>query len=129
MRCFTTALITVIICCACSSKKEPAVTWPKGEWKRHTIDDSSRGADGTRFADINGDGLLDITTAWETEELSVASGLGRWMYGIAMHHTVTDLDRDGDLDVVTVEEKGPNISKGEKLKELGIIWYGNPAQT
>jgi len=40
-------------------------TWPKGFWQRHTIDDSSLGADGTRFGDINGDGLLDITTPWE----------------------------------------------------------------
>ena len=34
-------------------------------WPRHTIDDSSRGADGVRFRDINGDGRLDIATGWE----------------------------------------------------------------
>ena len=34
-------------------------------WQRHTIDASSRGADGVRLADINGDGLPDITTGWE----------------------------------------------------------------
>src|SRR5688500_16108882 len=34
-------------------------------WTRHTIDDSSRGADGVRLADANGDGLLDIVTGWE----------------------------------------------------------------
>jgi hypothetical protein len=34
-------------------------------WPRHTIDDTSRGADGTRLADVNGDGLLDIATPWE----------------------------------------------------------------
>ena len=34
-------------------------------WNRHTIDDSSEGADGVRMADVNGDGLLDITTGWE----------------------------------------------------------------
>ena len=34
-------------------------------WTRHTIDDSSRGADGVRMADANGDGLLDIATGWE----------------------------------------------------------------
>lgn len=34
-------------------------------WKRHTIDDSSRGADGVRLADVNGDGLMDIATGWE----------------------------------------------------------------
>ena len=34
-------------------------------WKRHTIDDSSKGADGVRLADVNGDGLMDIATGWE----------------------------------------------------------------
>ncbi|MEM0896509.1 MAG: VCBS repeat-containing protein [Verrucomicrobiota bacterium] len=34
-------------------------------WTRHTIDDSSEGADGVRLGDINGDGLLDIATGWE----------------------------------------------------------------
>ena len=35
------------------------------EWPRHVIDDSSRGADGVRLADVNGDGLPDIATGWE----------------------------------------------------------------
>ncbi len=34
-------------------------------WARHTIDDTSRGADGVRLADVNGDGLMDIATGWE----------------------------------------------------------------
>jgi hypothetical protein len=34
-------------------------------WRRHTIDASSRGADGVRVGDINGDGLPDLTTGWE----------------------------------------------------------------
>ena len=38
---------------------------PGEPWKRNTIDASSRGADGVRLADINGDGLLDIVTGWE----------------------------------------------------------------
>ena len=37
---------------------------PRG-WVRHTIDNSSRGADGVRLADINRDGLPDIVTGWE----------------------------------------------------------------
>ena len=34
-------------------------------WKLHTIDDTSRGADGARLADVNADGHLDIATGWE----------------------------------------------------------------
>ncbi|MEW4569933.1 VCBS repeat-containing protein [Tautonia sp. JC769] len=34
-------------------------------WVRHTIDDSSQGADGVRLADLDGDGLLDLATGWE----------------------------------------------------------------
>jgi hypothetical protein len=34
-------------------------------WQRHTIDNSSRGADGVRMMDINDDGHLDIATGWE----------------------------------------------------------------
>lgn len=34
-------------------------------WPRHVIDNTSRGADGTRLADANGDGRPDIATPWE----------------------------------------------------------------
>ncbi len=34
-------------------------------WQRHTIDSSSRGADGVRPHDVNGDGLPDLCTGWE----------------------------------------------------------------
>lgn len=34
-------------------------------WNRHTIDNSSQGADGVRLADVNNDGRLDIATGWE----------------------------------------------------------------
>lgn len=35
------------------------------EWNRHTIDNTSRGADGVRLMDVNRDGLMDIATGWE----------------------------------------------------------------
>jgi hypothetical protein len=34
-------------------------------WPRHTIDDSLAGADGTRLADVNGDGFIDFAVGWE----------------------------------------------------------------
>ncbi len=34
-------------------------------WARHVIDNTQKGADGVRVADVNGDGLMDIATAWE----------------------------------------------------------------
>src|SRR5687768_13312751 len=34
-------------------------------WPRHVIDNGSRGADGVRLADINGDGKPDVVTGWE----------------------------------------------------------------
>jgi hypothetical protein len=37
----------------------------EAQWKRHTIDNSSRGADGIRLADFNGDGRQDMVTGWE----------------------------------------------------------------
>jgi len=38
---------------------------PAAPWKRHAIDDTAKGADGIRFADVNGDGFPDAVTAWE----------------------------------------------------------------
>lgn len=35
------------------------------EWRRHTIDASSQGADGIRLGDVNRDGLPDLVTGWE----------------------------------------------------------------
>jgi len=37
----------------------------KDPWARHTIDDTSRGADGVKLIDFNKDGLADIATGWE----------------------------------------------------------------
>lgn len=53
----TLLLLTMVLLAVSSARAEP--------WPRHTIDESSRGADGVRLADVNGDGLLDIATGWE----------------------------------------------------------------
>ena len=34
-------------------------------WKRYAIDNASKGADGVKLGDINGDGLQDLVTGWE----------------------------------------------------------------
>lgn len=82
-------------------------------WKRHTIDSQSRGADGTRLADLNGDGLLDIVTGWEQGGVSrVCLHPGhelvreRWP-SVTVGETpdvedavMFDLDSDGALDVI-----------------------------
>ena len=83
-------------------------------WKRHTIDDSSRGADGVRLRDLNKDGLLDIVTGWEegarirlylhpgnaaskTKWPAVTVGKVR----SPEDAVAVDLDSDGAIDVVS----------------------------
>lgn len=89
-------------------------------WARHAIHGGAKGADGFRVADINGDGLLDGTTAWErTGEVYVythpgyALVNGEWprtlvLSGVAKGEDAffVDLDRDGHFDVVSSHESG-----------------------
>ena len=98
------------------------------------------------MGDINLDGQLDIAVSCEhaidgkigtywmsydqspTEALWMPTSISGPEGYINDLIQLIDLDGDGDLDVVTVEEKGPYIARGEKLKELGVIWYENPAR-
>lgn len=88
---------------------------PSGQpWIRHTIDSGSRGADGTRLADVNGDDLLDIVTGWEQGGIcriyrhpGHAKAKQPWpavTVGTAEDvedAVLVDLDHDGALDVVS----------------------------
>ena len=83
-------------------------------WNRHVVDNSSRGADGVRVADVNGDGLKDFVTGWEEGgriRVCLNPGPGK---ATKLWPSVTvgkvrspedavfvDLDGDGAIDVVS----------------------------
>jgi hypothetical protein len=102
---FTCALMLLAVLSA-TTNAEP--------WRRHIIDDSSRGADGVRLADVNGDRHPDIATGWEEggiirayinpgpEQAAQpwpAVTVGR--VKSAEDAVFTDLDNDGAVDVVS----------------------------
>jgi hypothetical protein len=86
-------------------------------WKRHVIDDTSKGADGVRLLDVNGDRLPDVATAWEEGGLVraylhpgkqkvrqpwPAVTVGKQSSG--EDAVFTDVDGDGAFDVVSCHE-------------------------
>ena len=88
-------------------------------WVRHTIDDSSFGADGARTADVNGDGLPDLVVGWEQGGVSRIYLMKREKGSLPTWTAVdagpapavedallVDLDRDGAMDVVSSTEGG-----------------------
>ena len=90
-----------------------ATCWAE-PWRLHTVDNSSRGADGVRLADVNGDGLPDIATGWEEggrvraylnpgPDKANASWPSVTVGNVASPEDAlfVDLDRDGASDVVS----------------------------
>jgi len=83
-------------------------------WKRHTIDNTSLGSDGSKLAEVNGDGNEDLIVGWEEGGLSrlyINPGESRefWEYIEVPSPDVEDafaVDLDGDdfMDLVTLSE-------------------------
>ena len=101
-------------------------------WARHTIDNSSRGADGVRLADANGDGLFDIATGWEeggVTRVYLHPGHARCKQAwpsVEVGRTpsvedaiLIDMDNDGAMDVVSCCEG--------KHQRVYIHWAPNDA--
>lgn len=106
--------ILVVPSIHCGPSDSETVAWPDGAWPRHTIDDSSLGADGVRLGDLDGDGLLDIASPWEQGGLvrvylnpGVDGLRERWPavtvgeVGDPEDAFFADLDGDGQLEVVS----------------------------
>ena len=86
-------------------------------WQRHTIDATFSGADGVRIADVNNDGLPDITTGWEEggyTKVYIHPGFNlvkqKWPSVIVgktpnvEDAVFADLGNDGAMDVVSSTE-------------------------
>jgi hypothetical protein len=111
----------------------PEVKVTTDPWKRHTIDNTSLGADGVRTADVNGDGLPDLITGWEQGGVSRIyimqrgnTNLPTWIQIDAgpapsvEDALLVDLDQDGATDVISSTEG--------KTKKVLIHWAPtNPA--
>jgi hypothetical protein len=117
-----TVSIAIIICVVCgirfdclsASAYHHSASHFEKPWPMHVIDNSSRGADGVRLADVNKDGLMDIATGWEQGGITrvyLHPGYGnvekQWP-AVTVGQTpavedavFVDLDNDGAVDVVS----------------------------
>ncbi|HYF33721.1 MAG TPA: sulfatase-like hydrolase/transferase [Prosthecobacter sp.] len=105
------------------ARKNSVEAAPGPAWKRHAIDATSRGADGVKLGDINGDRLPDVVTGWEEGgevRVYLHPGFGKTKAPWPMitvgkvpspeEAIFADLDGDGVLEVVSCTEgKARNV--------------------
>ncbi len=117
-------------------------------WETHAIalPPNAGGGKAVQAADIDLNGRLDLVVSCEhatdgksgvvwlsydrepTEErwrATSISGPDGFIFDLVR---IIDLDEDGDPDAVTLEEKGPYLARGYQGRELGVVWYENPAR-
>lgn len=105
------AILTLPLCFSLAGPTNLKFDQP---WKRHVIDDSSRGADGVKLGHLNNDELVDLTVGWEEGGITrvylhpgkeavtqrwPATTIGKTLS--AEDATFVDLNGDGKLDVVS----------------------------
>ncbi|MCA9174068.1 MAG: VCBS repeat-containing protein [Planctomycetales bacterium] len=89
----------------------------EAQWRRHTIDASSRGADGVRLADVNGDSRQDLVCGWEeggvirvylqparAERQQPWPAVTAGQVPSPEDAVFADLDLDGNIDVLSSTE-------------------------
>jgi FG-GAP-like repeat len=104
---------------------------PEEPWVPHTIHRGPNGADGLDAADVNGDGLLDLTSGWEQAGLVTVSyhpGPGAvrepWPTVVAAtglssveDAVFADVDGDGKLDIICATEG----------KRIAVLFQNSPS--
>lgn len=126
---------TIFICTACGRNRTHSspIASIRGKsnlgpsWLLHIIDNSSRGADGVRLADVNNDGLADITTGFEQGGITRAylhpgyDEVDKQWPAVTVGRTPSvedavfvDLDNDGAVDIISSCEGG--------TKKLFVNW-------
>ncbi|MFO1482457.1 MAG: VCBS repeat-containing protein [Verrucomicrobiaceae bacterium] len=117
MKWFCLAFVMTAIFAHADPLSKDIVVAPGAPWKRHTIDNASKGADGVKLGDINHDGLQDIVTGWEEGGVvrvyvnpGPAKSRDAWPQTTVgevknvEEAIFTDLDGNGELEVVSGTE-------------------------